>query len=105
MCQWNGSNAMESDSSMSAYRKREDERKQYANQVGADGWLLLRALDAASTADWLKTLPAVMTLRCIWQQQFEPLEQGGQWQVEPALLAAQLINSPYDLDARYGKKR
>jgi transposase len=83
----------------------EDERKQYANQVGADGWTLLRALDAPSTADWLKTLPAVTTLRLIWEQQFEPVEQGGQWRVEPALPAAQLINSPYDLDARYGKKR
>jgi transposase len=85
--------------------KEEEERTQYANQVGADGWALLAALDAASTADWLKTLPAVMTLRTIWDQQFEPLEQGGRWRTEPALPAAQLINSPYDLDARYGKKR
>ena len=53
----------------------------------------------------LKTLPAVTTLRTIWEQQFEPLEQCGQWRVEPALPAAQLINSPYYLDARYGKKR
>jgi transposase len=85
--------------------KEEEERKHYAKQVGADGWTLLPALDAPSTADWLKTLPAVMTLRCIWHQQFEPFEQGGQWRVEPALPAAELINSPYDLDARYGKKR
>jgi len=56
--------------------KEEEERKQYANQVGKDGWALLEALDAASTAAWLKSLPAVMTLRTIWQQQFEPLEQG-----------------------------
>jgi transposase len=83
----------------------EEERKEYANQVGADGWTLLHALDASSTADWLKTLPAVTTLRTIWAQQFEALDQGGQWRVEPALPAAQLINSPYDLDARYGKKR
>src|SRR6266567_2739281 len=85
--------------------KEEEERKQYANQVGADGWALLEALDAPSTADWLKTLPAVITLRTIWQQQFEPLDQGGRWRTEPALPATQLINSPYDLDARYGKKR
>src|SRR5512135_177481 len=39
--------------------KEEEERKQYANQVGADGWTLLAALDAPSTADWLKTLPAI----------------------------------------------
>jgi len=85
--------------------KEEEERKQYANQVGADSWTLLDALDAASTADWLKTLPAIMTLHLLRQQQFEPREQGGLWRTEPALPAAQLINSPYDLDARYGKKK
>jgi hypothetical protein len=53
----------------------EEERKHYAHQVGADGWTLLQALHLPSTADWLKTLPAVMTLRCIWQQQFEPFEE------------------------------
>src|SRR5215469_13491582 len=83
----------------------EDERQQYANQVGVDGWILLQALDAASTADWLKTLPAVTTLRTIWEHQFAPLDQGGHWRVGPALPAAQLINSPYDLDARYGKEK
>ncbi len=85
--------------------KEEQERKQYANQVGSDGWLLLTALDALATPDWMKTLPAISTLRTIWEQQFEPREQGGRWRPEPALPAAQLINSPYDLDARYGKKR
>src|SRR5215471_9547453 len=85
--------------------KEEEERKYYANQVGADGWTLLQALDASSTADWMKTLPVVTTLRTIWDQQFEPPEKGGQWRAEPALPAGQTINSPYDLDARYGKKR
>ncbi len=85
--------------------KEEQERKQYANQVGTDGWLLLDALETPATPDWMKTLPAITTLRTIWEQQFEAREQGGQWRPEPALPAAQLINSPYDLDARYGKKR
>jgi transposase len=85
--------------------KEEEERKRYANQVGADGWTLLSALDAPSTADWMKTLPAVSTLRTIWNQQFEPRDQGGDFRREPALPAGQVINSPYDLDARYGKKR
>jgi transposase len=39
------------------------ERQQYANQVGTDGWLLLDALEAASTPDWMKTLCTVTTLR------------------------------------------
>jgi transposase len=85
--------------------KEEEERKQYANQVGADGWMLLAALQAPATPDWMKTLPAITTLRTIWEQQFEAREQGGEWRREPALPAAQLINSPYDLDARNGKKR
>lgn len=85
--------------------KADDERKQYANQVGTDGWSLLTALDAMTTPDWMKTLPAITTLRTMWEQQFEPLEHGGRWRLEPALPAAQLITSPYDLDARNGKKR
>lgn len=85
--------------------KEEKERKQYANQVGADGWMLLDVLETPATPDWMKTLPAIITLRIMWEQQFEPREQGGGWRPEPALPATQLINSPYDLDARNGKKR
>jgi transposase len=85
--------------------KEEEERQQYANQVGADGWMVLDALQAASTPDWMKTLPAITTLRTMWEQQFEPRELGGGWRREPVLPAAQLITSAYDLDARNGKKR
>ena len=46
--------------------KEEQERRQYANQVGADGWMLLDALETAETPDWMKTLPAITTLRTIW---------------------------------------
>src|SRR5436309_1109433 len=46
--------------------KEEEERQQYAKQGGEDGWALLDALDAPRTADWLKTLPAIRTLRTIW---------------------------------------
>jgi hypothetical protein len=53
----------------------------------------------------MKTLPAITTLRTIWEQQFEAREQGGEWRREPALPAAQLINSPYDLDARKGREK
>ncbi len=73
--------------------------------MGSDGWMLLKALEAPATPDWMKTLPAITTLRLIWEQQFEPREQGGYWRLEPALPAGQMINSPYDLDARSGKKR
>lgn len=42
--------------------KEEQRRTQYANQVGADGWMLLDAVQAPCTPDWLKTLPAVVIL-------------------------------------------
>jgi hypothetical protein len=45
----------------------EEERKQYANQVGTDGWMRLSALDALATPDWMKTLPAITTLRTKWR--------------------------------------
>ncbi len=45
------------------------EREQYANQVGADGWQLLDAVDEASTPSWLRELPAVQTRRRVWVQQ------------------------------------
>ena len=85
--------------------REEQERQQYANQVGADGWMLLAAIETPTTPDWMKTLPAVTTLRLIWEQQYEPLDQGGRWRQEPVLSATELINSPYDLDARNAKKR
>jgi transposase len=85
--------------------KEEQERTHYAKQVGADGWMLLDALQAPCVPDWMKTLPAVTTLCTIWEQQFEARELGGQWRKEPALPATQLVTSPYDLDARNGKKR
>jgi len=85
--------------------KEEQERLQYADQVGADGWRLLAALHAPTTPDWMKTLPAITTLRLMWEQQFEPLEHGGHWRQEPVLPAAEVITSPYDLDARTAKKR
>src|SRR5438874_11978634 len=43
--------------------KEEDERKQYANQVGADGWMLLATLEGSATPDWIQTLPGIPTLR------------------------------------------
>ena len=67
--------------------------------------LHLDTIQEPATPDWLKTLPAIITLARIWEQPFAPREQGGTWRREPTLPAAQLITSPYDLDARHAKKR
>ena len=96
MCQSSGLSEMRERLYHERLPKGEEERKQYANQVGSDGWMLLEALDALATPDWMKTLPAISTLRTIWEHQFEPREQGGNFRREPALPAAQLIASPYE---------
>src|SRR5258707_4708786 len=56
--------------------KEEQDRTQYANQVGADGWMLLDALQAPCAPDSMKTLPAVTTLRTLSEPQVEAREQG-----------------------------
>jgi transposase len=42
----------------------------YAEQMGADGDLLLSAIYDPDTPMWLGEVPAVETLRCVWVQQF-----------------------------------
>jgi transposase len=84
----------------------EEARQRYAEVVGADGWALLSALDQSETPAWLRTVPAVATLRRIWHQQYHPQAQGGHWRSNDDLApASQVVNSPYDTEARYGKKR
>ncbi len=93
------------------------ERETYAQQVGADGFALLDALEAPAVPPELRQRSRVVTLRQLWQQHFE------RW--PPALLssdgprtgpvrvkpdrelphAADNLESPYDLDARYRRKR
>ncbi len=107
--------------------KSKAEREGYANQVGADGWRLLAALDDPATPTWLRDLPAVATLRQVWAQQYHPQapedpegpdgtegqrgnisgnKGAGTWRQNEALPpASQIYNSPYDPEARYGKKR
>jgi transposase len=82
--------------------KGTDERLQLANSIGADGWTLLYLVADDTTPQWLRELPALRTLRHIWDQQYDPLEAGGKWRQEAA---SYLIRSPYDLDARAGHKR
>src|SRR5262249_6411386 len=84
------------------------EREQYANQVGADGWHLLEGVEQRETPAGLRVLPAVVTLRQVWAEQYHPKEpQGldgkagntrtGTWrQKEELPPSSQIHNSPYD---------
>jgi transposase len=84
------------------------ERQALAEQIGADGRALLTAVWSAAAPGWLRELPALRTLQRVWWQQYYavPLEEPMRWRSAGDLPpAAQMINSPYDVDARYSLKR
>jgi len=79
-----------------------------AEQIGADGVRLLRAVYAPDAPAWLRELPAVQALRAIWVQHYYAPDTDGRvrWRTEgdwPP--SATLIQSPYDTEARYSTKR
>jgi transposase len=79
-----------------------------AGTIGADGRHLLRALYGPTAPPWLRALPAVQTLRQVWLQYFyAPDPQTGAMRLRTRAdmpPAAQQLQSPYDLDARYASK-
>lgn len=88
--------------------KTNDARQALAEQIGADGRGVLEEIYAPTAPAWLRALPAVQTLRCVWMQQFHAVavETPMRWRASDALPpGSQIINSPYDTDARYGHKR
>jgi len=86
--------------------KGEAERKRYAEQIGADGSLLLTRVYDETAPAWLREVPAVQILRQTWVHQF--CVEGGQVRLRskddlpPASLRQ---DSPYDPEAHYGNKR
>lgn len=103
--------------------KSDRERQAWAETIGADGFHLLAAVAAEAATGtewaWLREVPAVDILRQVWVQQFYREERlpspaspaaGGatvtlRWRREDELPPAALaINSPYDAEARWGRK-
>lgn len=82
-----------------------DERRRYADQIGQDGYALLMAAFAAGPP-WLRSIPAVQTLRRVWVQQFRVDAGRIRWRTEEDGFppAADFISSPYDTEARYARK-
>ena len=80
------------------------EREALAVTIGADGLALLDAIDQDPEAP--QRLPAVEVLRQVWDQQYRV--EGGQviWRrAEELPPAEELIQSPFDPDARWSVKR
>ena len=93
---------------MNEYRLPQNEIKQaeLAKVIGQDGSYLLSKIYAERDLSWLRTLEAVQTLRQIWIQQYYQEGQQVQLRAEADTPPPSLrIASPYDPEARRGKKR
>ena len=81
-------------------------REALAATIGADGHQLVQAVDAATDRPWLREIPAVQTWRHVWAEQYTdppgPLRWREAHEMPPP---ADLITSPYDIEARYCTKR
>jgi transposase len=97
--------------------KAQAAREAYAHTVGEDGFVLLDALDAPDVPEGLRQLPSIAALRQTWQRHYArtpcaPAAPGasptyrGHFKASRDLLpAAEGIESPYDVEARYRHKR
>jgi transposase len=97
--------------------REQAKREAYAQTVGEDGCTLLDAVDAAEAPPDLRALPSLDTLRRMWHRHYERTPDDAAGDREPPVCrvrfrpsrdlppAAEGIESPYDLDARYRHKR
>lgn len=81
-------------------------RREWAEQVGRDGFALLDAVGQATAPAWLREIPAVQVLRRAWEEQYHRDGRGVRRREGKDLPPGRRrLASPYDLDARYGVKR
>lgn len=86
--------------------RKETEQLLLAEQIGGDGWHLLRQIWHGAAPAYMHTVPAVESLRQIWLQNFYFDGAGLHWREEDNCppYAKRLI-SPYDHEARLCQKR
>ncbi len=86
--------------------KAENQRTALAQQIGTDGLHLLQALESPDAPDTLKDEASVQLLRQVWQQYYDLSSGKAKWRAGPQASESEgIIRSPYDQEARTGKKR
>ncbi len=81
-------------------------RVSLAETIGMDGRTLLEKVYASTSPTWLWELDAIDTLRRVWVQHYHASAQGTPWRADQELPpSALLITSPYDVEARYSRKK
>lgn len=84
-----------------------ERRQARAQAIGKDGHTLLATIYSDDAPNWLREVPAVETLRRVWVQQYYLEGDVLHWRTEIQGIppSRQVISSPYDLEARLGRKR
>ena len=82
-----------------------DTRTALRSEVGPDGQWLLERLQEEATPAVLRQLPEVQTLRTVWRQQFEVVEEQVRFRPPGPYDGTSQIATPHDPEARYSKKR
>ncbi len=87
--------------------EKTEEREALAVQIGWDGLALMEAIyHHPATPAIVRELEAVEILRQVWMQQYVLVEGNLRWRTREEMPpAARLIQSPFDLDAHYSRKR
>jgi transposase len=80
-------------------------RQLLVETVGQDGYALLTALREGSAPPELLQRPAIQTLRTVWLQQYYGPHDVRWRSAEDLPPHAQLLTSPYDVEARFATKR
>lgn len=86
--------------------KEKNERQALLKLIGEDGQALLEAIEKAGDHSWLKEVPAAKILKQVWGQQY--IIEAGQIrhrEMKEMPPVREWIRSPFDPDARYGRKR
>ncbi|MFF0044188.1 transposase [Streptomyces mirabilis] len=88
------------------FPKGENVRREWAEQVGRDGFALLDAIDGPAAVAWLREVPAVRILRRAWAEQYHRDGKGVRWREGNDLPPgrARLV-SPHDPDVHCGGRR
>ncbi len=86
--------------------KQESQRTALAQQIGADGLHLLQALQQPDAPAGLQDEASVQLLGQVWQQYYDLADGQAKWRAGPQANEGEgIIRSPYDPEARTGKKR
>lgn len=89
----------------SDWRLSKEEVAVEMHKAGGDGFWLLDRLDHDAPQNVL-ALSEVVTLRTVWKQQFERLEDSNKVVVrQPPIKGKEIIQSPHETEVRWAKKR